>query len=238
MASMAYGADADGQERMTIDRQAVVSSDLPAAQPSPHPDTSGPEWKPLFAADLSNAEKPENVWIVEDGVITPNADRMIWSMVDYENFTLDLEFRNEEGTNSGVILYCTNPEKWIPNSVEVQIADPFAEKWAKAPATHHGGGIFGHVPPAKQVTRKPGEWNRMTIQAHGPSIKVWLNGTLTAEMDMAKWTSAKTNPDGSPVPGWLNIPKAEMPTKGRIGLQGKHGQSTVSFRNIRVRLDS
>ena len=37
-----------------------------------------------------------------------------------------------------------------------------------------------------------------------------------------KWTSAKTNPDGSDIPRWLSRPVAELPTHGRIGLQGKH----------------
>ena len=44
---------------------------------------------------------------------------------EYENFIVDLEFKNEKGTNSGVIVYCTDRKDWIPNSVEVQIADDF-----------------------------------------------------------------------------------------------------------------
>jgi hypothetical protein len=28
-----------------------------------------------------------------------------------------------------------------------------------------------------------------------------------------------------------------LPTKGRIGLQGKHGDATVWFRNIRINAD-
>lgn len=213
---------------------AVAALILPLAAQS-QPEATGPGWKPLFKADLSDAQKPEGVWTVADGVMTASADQAIWTPEDYENFTLDLEFKNAEGTNSGVILYCTNTANWIPNSVEVQIADPFHEQWQKAPSTWHGGGIFGHLPPAKQVTRKPGEWNRMTIDAQGQKVKVWLNGELTADMDMSKWTSAKTNPDGSEIPSWLSNPFAKLPTKGRIGLQGKHGNATVWFRNVKVK---
>ena len=211
----------------------AVSATVLAAQ-SP-PSTTGPGWSPLFAADLANADKPDKVWSVSDGELTANADQAIWTKTDYENFTLDLEFKNDKGTNSGVIIYCTDTSNWIPKSVEIQIADPFAEKWAKADKTWHGGGIFGHLPPAKQMTRKPGEWNHMTIQAKGKSVKVWLNGSLTADMDMSKWTSAKKNPDGTDIPEWLSTPFAELPTKGRIGLQGKHGDATVWFRNVRVK---
>ena len=62
-----------------------------------------------------------------------------------------------------------------------------------------------------------------------------LNGKKVTEMDMSRWTSAKTNPDGSPIPEWLSTPFAELPTKGYIGLQGKHAGAPVWFRNIRVR---
>ena len=54
-------------------------------------------------------------------------------------------------------------------------------------------------------------------------------------MDMSKWTSGKVNPDGSEIPSWLPKPFAELPTKGYIGLQGKHGDSLIWFRNVKVR---
>ncbi len=214
---------------------AVFAVSTAAVYAQSPPNTTGPGWSPLFAADLGDADKPEGVWSVANGEFTANADQALWTKGDYENFSLDLEFKNDKGTNSGVIIYCTDTNNWIPKSVEIQIADPFAEKWAKADKTWHGGGIFGHLAPVKQMTRRPGEWNHMTIQAKGKSIKVWLNGTLTADMDMAKWTSAKKNPDGTEIPAWLSTPFAELPTKGRIGLQGKHGDATVWFRNVRIR---
>jgi hypothetical protein len=84
------------------------------------------------------------------------------------------------------------------------------------------------------MTKRPGEWNRMIILAKGRHVKVWLNGELTADMDMDKWTEVKKNPDGSDIPGWLSNPAATLPAKGRIGLQGKHGDATVWFRNVRL----
>ncbi|NQT84295.1 DUF1080 domain-containing protein, partial [bacterium] len=126
------------------------------------PDTSG--WENLFAADLSNAAKPEGVWTVSDGVLTASEDKAIWTTRDYDNFILDLEFKTAPGTNSGVVVYCTDTKNWIPNSVEIQIADDYAEKWAKAPKSWHCGAIFGHLAPSKSVVKKPGEWNRFTIR--------------------------------------------------------------------------
>lgn len=201
--------------------------------PMPKADAAG--WKPLIADDGSNAEFSPDAWALTEGVWEASKDACLWTKDEYENFILDLEFKTADGTNSGVILHCSDVKKWIPNSVEIQIADPFAEKWAKADPKMHGGGIFGHLAPTKQVTHKPGEWNRMTIQAKGPEITVWTNGEQTAHMNMSEWTSAKTNPDGSAIPPWLSNPKATLATKGRIGLQGKHGDSKVWFRKLRIK---
>jgi len=200
-----------------------------------HPDTSGAGWKDLFKPDLSDAEKPAGVWTVQDGVITASADQNIWAAGEYANFTLDLEFMNFPGTNSGVIVYCSDAQNWVPNSVEIQIADDFAEKWAKSPKFFQCGAIFGRLEPNKSTVKKPGEWNRMTVEAKGQHIKVWVNGEVTAEMDMANWTSATKNPNGSDIPPWLSTPLAIMPAKGRIGFQGKHGDAPIAFRNIRVK---
>jgi hypothetical protein len=203
------------------------------APPSAHPDVSG--WADLFAADLSNAEFPAGIWTVADGVLTASEDQAIWTKRDYENFTLDLEFRTAPGTNSGVIVYATDIKDWIPNSVEIQIADDFAEEWAKEPATWHCGAIFGHLGPRKSAVKKPGEWNRYTITCLGKKITVVLNGEKVTEMDMGLWTSAKTNPDGSEIPAWLSRPFAELATRGRIGFQGKHAGAPIFFRNIKIK---
>lgn len=197
-----------------------------------HPDLTG--WRPLFADDLSDAEFPAGVWTVEDGILTASEDQCIWTKAEYESFILDLEFKTAEGTNSGVIVYASDTQNWIPNAVEVQIADDFAKEWAEKPASWHCAAIFGHLAPTKSMVKKPGEWNRMTIVCKGPMISVGLNGEVVTTMDMRLWTSAKTNPDGTEIPPWLSNPLAGLPTRGRIGLQGKHAGAPIYFRNLRI----
>jgi hypothetical protein len=197
--------------------------------------TPEPQWTDLFAADLSNAEFPAGIWTVSNGVLTASEDQTIWTKRDYENFALDLEFMTAPGTNSGVIVYCSDMANWIPNSVEIQIADDFAEEWAKEPATWHCGAIFGHLAPTKSMVKKPGEWNHYTITCAGKRITVELNGEKVTDMDMSLWTSAKTNPDGSEIPAWLSRPFAELSKRGRIGFQGKHAGAPIYFRKIRIR---
>ena len=192
-------------------------------------------WLSLFKADLSDADKPKGVWTVSDGVLTASKDQAIWTTRDYDNFILDLEFKTASGTNSGVVVYCSDTKNWIPNSVEIQIADDFAEKWAKSPKTWHCGAIFGHLAPTKSMVKKPGEWNRFTVRCVDKQIDVVLNGEKVTSMDMSLWTSGKTNPDGSEIPSWLPKPFATLPTKGKIGLQGKHAGAPIWFRNIKIR---
>jgi len=193
-------------------------------------------WKPLFGKDLSRAKYDKKCWSLDKGIITASEDKVIWALGDYENFVLDLEFKTEDGTNSGVIVYCTNQEDWIPNSVEIQIADDYCEKWGTARKDYQCGAIFGHLPANQQkIVKKPGEWNRFMITCKGQNIEVELNGKKVTTMDMRKWTSGKTNPDGSSIPEWLPKPFAGLPTKGAIGLQGKHADATIWFRNMRIK---
>jgi hypothetical protein len=198
-----------------------------------HPDSQN--WEKLFKDDLSNANYPKGVWTADKGVFTASEDQMIWSLKEYENFKLDLEFKTAEGTNSGVVVYCTNKENWIPNSVEIQIADDFAKQWAESPKTWQCAAIFGHLAPTKSLVKKPGEWNRMTVTCKGKKIKVALNGEIVNEMDMDLWTSATKNPDGSEIPSWLSTPFNQLKTKGFVGLQGKHAGAPIFFRNIKIK---
>jgi hypothetical protein len=193
------------------------------------------QWQDLFAADLSNATYPEGVWTFEDGVLTASEDQVIWTKKDYDNFIINLEFKTEDGTNSGVIVYCTNMENWIPNSVEIQIADDFSEKWAKSPKTWQCGAIFGHLPASKSMVKKPGQWNRFSITCKDKMIYVILNGLMVTAMNMDLWTSATKNPDGTDIPSWLSTPFAQLPTHGYIGLQGKHAGAPIFFRNMKIK---
>jgi len=204
-----------------------------AVPPKSHPDSS--KWEGLFSGDLSNAEFPSGVWSQQAGVLTATEDQCIWTKKQYDDFVLDLEFKTADGTNSGVIVHCSDMKNWIPNSVEIQIADDFSEKWSKSPKTWQCAAIFGRLAANKSAVKKPGEWNRMTVTCQGPLIYVLLNGEAVTEMDMRKWTDAKRNPDGSEIPPWLSKAAASIPHAGHIGLQGKHAGAPIFFRNLKIK---
>jgi hypothetical protein len=198
-----------------------------------HPDSR--QWPHLFNKDLSDAIFPEGVWTVQDGVLTASEDQCIWSEKAYDNFIIDLEFKTEQGTNSGVIVYCSDMDNWIPNSVEIQIADDFADQWANSDKTWQCGAFFGHLGADTSLVKVPGEWNRFTITCIDHMIYVVLNGQKVNEINLKKWTSGTHNPDGSEIPSWLNKPWAELATKGHIGFQGKHAGANIFFRNLRIK---
>lgn len=222
---------------MTLIGLCILNSSLQAKDNSKdkkvHPNSE--KWENLFRDDLSNATFPKGIWTCENGIFTASEDQAIWSAKEYENFKLDLEFKTANGTNSGIIVYCSNQENWIPNSVEIQIADDFAKQWAESPKTWQCGAIFGHLAPTKSLVKKPGEWNRYTITCKGKMITVALNGEIVNHMNMDLWTNAKTNPDGSEIPSWLSTPFNQLKTKGYIGLQGKHAGAPIWFRNVKIR---
>ena len=190
-------------------------------------------WKPLFGDKLSEADYNPNVWsISDDGVMSAEKDEIIFSKKDWKNFELELEFKIFEGSNSGIVVYCSDTKKWIPNSLEIQIADN--RKFDKPRWTC--GSIFGLVPAEWDATLPLDQWQKMKIRCEGQILDVWVNGKHISHMDMSKWTDLKKNPDGTDIPAWLaKVKKCEAPTVGKVGLQGKHGKAAINFRNVKIR---
>ncbi len=200
-----------------------------------NPDTSGDGWQTMFNDDLTNAIFPAGVWSDSSGILTATKDEALWSKDEFDNFVVDLDFMNADGTNSGVMVHATDTKDWIPHSVEIQIADDYSEEWSKVSPTWQCAAIFGHQAASNKTLHKHGEWNHFTITCIGRKIWVALNGTLVNTCDMSLFTSAKTNPDGSEIPSWLSNPMATLPLHGRIGFQGKHAGAPIYFKNIKVK---
>jgi hypothetical protein len=194
----------------------------------------GKGWKDLFGNNLSKAIYDKSIWKDSSGVITASKDDAIWSFDEYDDFILDLDFQNADGTNSGVIVHATDIVEWIPNSVEIQIADDYSKQWSKAAPTWQCAAIFGRKPATNKSLKPAGEWNHFTITCKGKMISIILNGTLVNECNMDDFTSSKVNPDGSTVPSWLKNPMSTLALRGHIGLQGKHAGAPIYFRNVKV----
>lgn len=215
------------------DQRADAPTTCPVATPTAHPDSS--RWPELFAADLSNVMEPKSGWAWQNGELITTGGTTLLTKEPYANYILDLEFKNGPGANSGVFLYCSDLKNWIPCKIEIQILDDYAPKNAKVEKTQLCGAIYSRQAPVKQAVKPAGQWNRMTLWCLGPNVAVMLNGELVSRIDMRQWTSGVKTPAGLGIPAKYNKPLAELPPRGHIGLQGKHGESPNWFRNVRIK---
>ena len=189
-----------------------------------------------FSGKLSGwADADPAVWQERRGVLSAEKDTPLWLKGVYENFILDFDYRLDPEANSGVILYASDRANWIPNSIEIQLLDDAGKKWVNDPPRLKNGSLYGHRGPERSSARPAGAWNHMTIWAEGRRVRVMVNGVVTLDDDLSRYTDAKVNPDGTPIPPWLSRPLATLEPRGSIGFQGKHGGAKPYFKNIRIK---
>jgi Domain of Unknown Function (DUF1080) len=142
-----------------------------------------------------------NPFIVRNGMLvslgTPGGHLITDSV--YQNFRLKLEYRfaGVPG-NCGVLVYASTPRalyKMFPKSIEVQMMHENAgDFWCiveditvpdmearRGPKADWGitEGKGRRVKNLTDNSEKPvGEWNSMTVESVGNSIKVWVNGDM------------------------------------------------------------
>jgi hypothetical protein len=167
------------------------------------------------------------VWGAENGILFVSGHGGGWLMTEkeYDDFQLQLEYKLPPKGNSGVAL--RSPMKGDPAYVgmEIQILDDHwyldRQNYKGLQRTQLTGSIYDVVPPAKDVTKPVGEWNRMQIIAKGRHITVVLNGTKIVEANLDDHKNRANKH-----PGLLR-------TKGHLGLQSHDGR--VEFRNLFVK---
>ncbi|MDO8927742.1 MAG: DUF1080 domain-containing protein [Bacteroidota bacterium] len=117
-------------------------------------------------------------WFVEDGLLVCESgpDKQYGYLATekwYDDFVLELEFKQEANGNSGVFFRSTIDGTKIKGwQVEV------------APPNHDTGGIYEsygrgwlhQIPEDQEGFLKMGEWNKMKIQVVGNHVTTWLNG--------------------------------------------------------------
>jgi len=202
---------------------ALTSTTLFAAE---HPDTT--DWKALFLPDLSNTVDASQ-WTMKDGVLVATGHGTLWTKDSYSNFILDLEFKVEKESNSGVFLR-SGDIKNVLKALEIQVH----ETKDKSPIGMVGA-IYDSCPPSKSMAKPIGEWNHYTITCKGPKITLIFNGEQVLDVDLDQWTEVGKNPDGTP--NKFKTALKDFSRQGPIGLQGLHGkaQAPVYYRNIRIK---
>lgn len=199
---------------------------------------------------------PKKGWVMKDGVLTVLPRRAIkngkWvdlpkeqaalggggdicTVREYTDFMFKLDFQLTEAANSG-IKYFYVPGVNKSTTLEYQLLDN-----GHPDATHGRDGnrriaslydlISAH---AEKLLKPAGEWNTAMIVSKGNHVEHWLNGQKVLEYErgtetfrglVAKSKYATWGTDGNK---WGEL------KSGRILLQD-HGDSTVSFRNIKIK---
>ncbi len=191
------------------------------------PDTTG--WKDLISPDLSNTVAPGK-WELKDGILVAKDHDTLWTKDSYGDFILDLDFKVEKESNSGIFLRSGNI-KDVLSALEIQVHD-------SADGSKYGmvAAIYDAMPPSKSMAKPVGEWNHFTITCKGPLVSVVFNGTEVIKANLDNWPAAGKNPDGTP----NKFKKAlkDYARSGPIGLQGLHGkaQAPVYYRNLKIKV--
>lgn len=190
-------------------------------------------WRLLFDGKTLNGwqatGKPEG-WAVSDEAIlcTVQKGRYLYTVEQFEDYELALEFKIAPKTNSGIFVRWSDLTDPVHTGIEIQILDSYG---AEQLGTHTCGAIYDMVPPSDPAFRPAGEWNQVLVTCDGPLVSVTLNGKRIAEMDAERWKEAGRNPDGSE--NKFKYAWATMPRRGHIGLQDHGGK--VWFRNIKLK---
>ena len=157
----------------------------------------------------------------------------------FKDFELLVDFRLTPSANSGIKYFYDN-KRFGGTCEEYQILDP------GHPDSRHGkngnrrvASLYDMIPAnADDIVKPAGEWNTAKIVAKGNHVEHWLNGKKVLSYERgseefrkivaaSKYKSNERNEKKNPG-HWGENPE------GRIKLQD-HTDSTVSFRNIKVR---
>lgn len=204
---------------------------------SAHSADSAEGWVNLLADNSLAAwrnyqsETVSDGWSVSNGMLQRTGAKAgdLITREQYADFELELEWRVENGGNSGIFFRATESEPRIYLSApEVQILDDNHHKDGRSPLTSAGSNYALHPAP-RGVVRSAGAWNQVRLRVEGDQVSQWLNNQLIVEYQLGSedWQQRVAN---SKFAKWSSYGKAPS---GHIGLQD-HGDP-VAFRNIRIR---
>ena len=145
--------------------------------------------KDLDGWTINGTEK----WYVSDGLLIcesgPDAEYgYLTTDAFYDDFLLELEFKQEADGNSGVFFRST-VDGTIVNGWQVEVAPPGSDTGGIYES--YGRGWLIKPDKSKDSALKMGEWNEMKIRVVGDKITTWLNGTPMIELEDEKIGNGK-----------------------------------------------
>lgn len=166
-------------------------------------------------------------YIVENGVIVCPAEGggNLFTVKEFSNFVLRLDWRLWEGGNNGVGIRAPLSGDVAYSGMEIQVLDEEAEVYQKMPIkpAQYTGSVYDVFPAKRGHVKRNGMWNEYEITANGRQVKVVLNGVTITDANLDSVTD----------PAVLKKHPGLQNKSGHIGLLG-HG-TRVEFRNLRVK---
>jgi hypothetical protein len=162
-------------------------------------------------------------WAVENGLLVTRGDGGGWLSTDatYANFTLRLEYKLQEGGNSGVFIRSPRSGDPAYTGMEIQVLDNEADRYKNLQPYQYSGSVYGVMAAERGHTKPAGEWNSMEITADKLHITIKINGHTVVDDNLRKHPDAVEKHPGM------------KRRDGYIGLQS-HSEP-VLFRNIRIK---
>ena len=114
-------------------------------------------------------------WVVDNGNIlcTANGGKYLYTLKQYENFVLSVDFKMNDSVNSGIFFRWSDLNDPVNTGIEIQILDSYRSETS---GTHDCGAIYDMVAPTHNVCKPIGQWNNMTIHCQNNMIIVEHNG--------------------------------------------------------------
>jgi hypothetical protein len=127
-------------------------------------------------------------WYAQDGMLICESgpDKQygyLSTAKNYNNFELNLEFKQLANGNSGVFIRSTFEGTKV-SGWQVEVAPPNNDTGGIYES--YGRGWLVQIPEEKENILKMGEWNKMKIRMVGGHITTWLNGIQMADLEDEK----------------------------------------------------
>jgi len=99
---------------------------------------------------------------------------------EYENFILNLEYRVDGWTESGILLHAPLHGRASRIGMKLHLRHDQIDEGARST-----GAIYDVLKPLAIANKKRGEWNKLEIMVNWPDLKVVMNGTVIHDLDMS-----------------------------------------------------
>jgi hypothetical protein len=190
--------------------------------------TVEPGFTPLFNGKDFTGWKISNPasWSIENGAMKANGtpghvyyDGEVGNH-SFRNFELKVDVMTKPNSNGGIYVLTEYQEKgWPSKGFEIQVNNTYAKDRVKTGSLYHVQDVLDNAPA------KDDEWFTEHIIVKGNTITVRVNDKQTVSWTQpADWNGGREGP-GRSITG-----------PGTIALQAHDANSTVYYRNIRIKL--